>query len=346
MNKSDTRIIIDKEERLNLFKSFEENIKLNPEIFLKIPYYTYKKYKYGLLSIPYDIFDLVFEKSKISQLSSKRTLSSNWGAVKGGKIGIRNLYKKYGKQKFSEWRKTAAGKNPLFKSQTKSIEIPDKDESLGEFIGITLGDGTLTKYFVRFSGDAVTDLPYFKEYIPKLILKLFKIKPSIYFDRSRICVVVCSVKLCEYLHKAWGLPFGDKILNKAQMSESILENTAMLKGCIRGLIDTDGYIGKDGDAFCIRFTSHNPLLFDQMKKAMKKFDVISFSFKTELGTRKKERILKYMSNIHSSNLKNVIRFKEYNENKRLIKIKDLDFLKYQNIKLPYKWTRGLSVKNR
>ena len=157
---------------------------------------------------------------------------------------------------------------------------------------------------------------------------------------------MCSVRLCEYLHKAWGLPFGDKILNKAQISDSILGNTAMLKGCIRGLVDTDGYIGKDGDAFCIRFTSHNPLLFDQVKKVMKKFDVVSFSFKTELGTRRKERILRYMNYIHSSNLKNVIRFKKYNENKRLIKIKDLDFLKYQNIKLPYKWTRGLSVKNR
>jgi len=346
MNEHKFRILLGKQERILLFKSFEAKIKVNSEIFLKIPYYTYKKYKYGSLSIPSDIFDSIFNKSQISQLSSKKVIPSNWGAIKGGKIGIRNLYKKYGKEKFSEWRRQVARKNPFFKSQIKSIKIPEEGESLGEFIGIVLGDGTLTKYFVRLSGDATTDLPYFREYIPRLIWRLFKIKPSIYFDKSRIYVLVCSVRLCKYLHRVWELPYGDKILKKAHISKGLFENRTMLKGCIRGLVDTDGYIGKDGDAFCIRFTSHNKILFNQVKRFMKTFDVISFSYERELGTRKKDRILKYMNDICSSNLKNVIRFKEYNENKRLIKVKDLDFVKYQNVNLPYKWTRSLSVKFR
>lgn len=340
------RILLEKQERLQLFKRFEKNIKIKPETFLKVPYYTYKKYKYGLLSIPSDIFNLVSEKSEISKLHSKQIIPSNWGAVKGGKLGIRSLYRKYGKEKFSEWRRTAAYKNPFFRSQIKLIKIPKENESLGEFIGIVLGDGTLTKHFVRLSGDATTDLPYFKKYIPKLIWELFKVKSSVYFNKNVIYVTIFSVRLCEYLHEKWGLPYGDKVINKAHLPERLLENRHMLKGCIRGLVDTDGYIGKDGDAFCIRFTSHNPILFNQVKEVMRKLNLISFSYNRELGTRRKKNILRYMKEVRSSNLKNVVRFKEYDENNRLIKIKDLDLLKYQHIKLPYRWTRSLSVKSR
>lgn len=343
MKKDKFRILLKKEERFLLFRSFEANIKTRPEDLLKLPSSTYKKYKYGMLSIPSEIFNFVFEKAKISRLDSKRIVPSNWGVVKGGKIGIRSLYQKYGKEKFSEWRRQAAYSNIFFKSQIKSIRFPKENECLGEFIGIVLGDGTLTKYFVRLSGDATTELPYFRNYIPKLIQKLFGIIPSIYYEQNRISVVIYSVKLCEYLHKKWGLPYGDKILNKANIHSKLLENKYTLDGCIRGLVDTDGYIGKDGNAFCIRFTSHNPILLDQVKEAMKSLDVISFCYKKELGTRKKDRILRYMHCIGSSNLKNVIRFKEYNEKKNLIKVKDLNFQKFGNIRLPYKWTRGLSV---
>ncbi len=341
MNKT-SRIKLNKKERLLIFSRFESDVE-SPSKFLKLSYSTYKKYKYGMLSTPVDVFHKISNVSKISTLHYGKILQSNWGAVKGGKIGIRSLYKKYGKERFSEWRRAAAYRNPFFRSKVKSIRYPKENEALGEFIGIVLGDGTLTKYFVRITGDKITDYFYFKEYVPKLIQKLFGIKPSISFDNSRIYVIVLSVRLCEYLNKKWELPYGDKILNKAHIPRRLFENSSMLKACIRGLIDTDGYIGKDGDSFCVRFTSHNPILFKEVNRAMNMYDLISFSYGKELGTRSKDRILRYMEKIGCSNLKNAIRFKEYNENNKFIKVKDLNFQKHLDTKLPYKWTRGLSV---
>ena len=65
----------------------------------------------------------------------------------------------------------------------KKIKIPELDERLAEFIGVYLGDGTLTKYFIRISGDYRYDIPYFN-YLKDLIYKLFGVNATITKDKK------------------------------------------------------------------------------------------------------------------------------------------------------------------
>jgi hypothetical protein len=334
------RIGLDKVERKLLFDKLLVHATL-PNFLLendfRIPYSTIKKYRNGSLLIPENIFKRICDYANLSQDSfkSKKIFAYNWGLRKGGKRGIKSMYKKYNKDIISEWRKKSAYKSLMIKKRIKKIKIPKENEALGEFIGIALGDGTMTRQFIRVSGDMHTEALYFGKFIPRLVHYLFGIEPSIYFTKNVIHVKINSINLCKYLHEKWGLPYGDKIKNDAKIPKC---NKKMTIGCIRGLIDTDGIIGKDGKALCLRFTSHNKILLSQMKSLAKKYGFMSFYYEKEIGTRSKEKISKYFNLIGSSNIKHVIRFRENKKNNNLLYAHDTIryFNTYSKIKLPYR----------
>jgi hypothetical protein len=93
------------------------------------------------------ISGLSFENLEIEAL-----VSDNLGRIKGGKKGIEVMFTKHGK-KLKEWRRLggkAARKNLLL-TLIKETVVPPVNEKLSELIGIHLGDGTLTKYFLKIS---------------------------------------------------------------------------------------------------------------------------------------------------------------------------------------------------
>lgn len=311
-------------------------------IKISVPYSTLKKHNQELFLLPENLFNKILNLSSIKKEDLDITyLSNNWGAKIGGKKGMATLQRKYPKE-IIKWRKKAIMNSRL--NNAKKIKIPPLNEKLAEFIGAYLGDGTLTKYFVRISGDYRYDLPYF-DYLSNITYELFDIKPSIRKEKNRntLYITILSKKVCSFLNKNFNIRYGHKIKNKTSIPKKILENKKLSIACLRGLIDTDGSIsrrGRKGSQFCIQFTSHNKKLLEQVNNIGKEIKIFTFYDKTGTGTNNKEKILEYFKKVGSSNLRHIVRFHErfYNKNtiyqREVIKYYQKDL--YKSLNLPYK----------
>lgn len=326
-------------------KYIKDLLKLN----LEISYSALKKYfsENGLMEVSFVKKLCMLSGIDINSLSFNQ-LPFNWGASKGGKIGIVKMMEEY-KSKLPLWRKKARKKTII--RNTKRVKLPQLNEKLAEFIGAYLGDGTLTPYVVRISGDYRYDKPYF-DYLSEIVWDLFGIYPSIYKEKHRntLYFLLCSKKICHFLNQEYNLKCGDKIRNNSCIPPQIFKNDKFLVACLRGLIDTDGSVsrrGRNGSQFCIHFCSYNPKLLNQVAEIGKRFKLFTYSYKYFVGTNRWENIKKYFHFVGSSNLKHIIRFDLKNTKNEAIYLKDVqDYLKkdlYININLPFKmasWSNG------
>lgn len=303
----------------------------------KVGYSAVKHYHQERLLLPLIIAE---ELSRISNIEwenfeHKNLLLDNWGMIKGGKNGYQSLVKKY-PHMLAKWRQIGMKKFIVFAGKNrKKVILPKMNKELAEFIGICLGDGTLTKYFLRISLDARYDLSY-ADYIMNLIFRIFGIQARLRKENGKnlIYVTLHSITVCEFLHEKCGLPFGDKIINAASIPKLIIVNPELIKNCIRGLIDTDGTIYR-GDT--VYFYSNNIKLIMQVKKVNSKLKIFTHVDDTRICTNSWPHTISYFRKIGSSNLKNVIRFSErYYKNKRIY-VKDTPqyFKSYEETKLPF-----------
>ena len=175
-----------------------------------------------------------------------------WYTAHGSSAGGLAVYKKYGriggdpeyrKKKWREWweQKGRYQKHPLI-GIVKPIKKPRFSSELAEFVGIVLGDGSITPKQVQISLNKYDD----KEYVPfikTLIKKLFNLKTGTYNDRKSdgVKLQVSSVELINYLLKL-GLKIGNKIKQQIDVPDWIKQNKKYAVACMRGLIDTDGSI--------------------------------------------------------------------------------------------------------
>jgi hypothetical protein len=314
---------------------------------LDIPYSTAKKYIQEIFLLPEDLFNKI-----IKVIQSKKEhfeieyFPKNWGKSIGGKKGMKALEEKY-PEKILEWRRKGLNSYPPI--NLKKIRYPNLNEKLAEFIGTYLGDGTITKYFIRISGDFRYDKPYF-EHIKKLAHELFGLEATIRKEKkyNTLLITLFSKEMCSFLKNEFQINYGHKIRNNTSIPKKILENEKLCFACIRGLIDTDGSIsrrGRQGTQFCIQFTSHNKILLNQVTEFMIKKGIFTFTDKTGTGTNKKEKIIKYFEKIGSSNMRHIVRFYErfYNNStiyqKEVINYYQKRF--YKELKLPFKINSGL-----
>ena len=309
---------------------------------MKIPYSTMKNYSAEYRLLPESLFNNLLrlsnkstEKIEISYLDPK------WGQRLGGKLGIRALEKKY-PGKIKKWRRLAMKRAQEVHPNLKEIQVPSLSENLAEFIGIYLGDGTMTKYQVKIIGDFRYDKIYF-DYLSELVFRLFGLKTSLLKNRGTNTglLVIYSKSLCDFLYKNFSLKPGDKIRNKNVISKKILRNDDLSKACLRGLIDTDGSLsrrGRGGSQFCIQFTSHNKGLLKQVNEIGKKLKIFTFANETGTGTNKWENITKYFKIVGSSNPKHIIRFLLRKEGKTIYR-DELSFYfeqeRFKDLKLPF-----------
>lgn len=311
---------------------------------IKVPYSTLKNYYNEHMLLPKSFFDDLCYLSKIDKNSlNVNYLEGNWGQVDGGKKGIRTTMKRYPKE-IKKWRAKGAKNSPVVGDlNLKKIKIPGLDEKLAEFIGVFLGDGTMTNYQILISGDIRYDLPYYN-YLSKLVFDLFEIKPSIkkVKNGNSINLIIFSKNVCSFLTKTFGIKPGNKIRNKTVIPKQIMEDEELAKACLRGLIDTDGSIsrrGRNGSQFCIQFTSHNKLLLDQVNEVGKRLDIFTFYDKTGAGTNKWGNIEEYFKIVGSSNLRHVVRFDLRRKGKTIYRNEVLNYFEqdlYRDMVLPYK----------
>jgi hypothetical protein len=122
------------------------------------------------------------------------------------------------------------------------IVKPRQTDKLAEFIGICMGDGSITDYQVVISLNDEDDKEYIG-FVKEFAQELFGLKSKIQKRRHGKCsnVVLSSVELVEFL-TSQGLPKGDKIRAGLDIPEWILCDDGLVAACIRGLFDTDGSI--------------------------------------------------------------------------------------------------------
>lgn len=160
----------------------------------------------------------------------------------------------------AQWRKNGSigstedrikgGKNSYLSRKTNSLDIftrniiikPQRSSKLAEFIGISMGDGSITDYQIIISLNNEDDTEYIT-FVVKFVKKLFGLDPKLHKRKHSKCtnIVLSSIELVEFLVKK-GLPKGDKIRGGLNIPEWIFCDDNLLISCIRGLFDTDGSV--------------------------------------------------------------------------------------------------------
>ena len=344
------RVLFKKGEQKKFFNSVKYNLNCVSmrsilQFGIDIPYSTLKNYYREITLMPKGFFNDLRYLARIDteQLDIK-FLEGNWGNIKGGKMGIRALMKKY-PEKIKIWRKKGMTNSPVIGERNlKKIKTPLINEQLAEFIGVYLGDGTLNKYQIRIAGDYRYDLPYYN-YLSKIVFELFGIKASIHKEKNvnTSLLLVSSKNMCSFLNKKFQLKYGNKIRNKTIIPKEILNDERLSIACLRGLIDTDGYVGRrgrNGSQFCIQFGSHNKYLLEQVYNLGKRLSIFTFCDRFGCGTNKWENIEKYFKLVGSSNLRHIVRFhlRKF-RNKTIYQREVLDYYGeslYKDLTLPFK----------
>lgn len=307
-----------------------------------VPKQTLRNYISGRCLMPSPLFEkLCLDAHICKEVFVVSYLSNNWGCVDAGRKGMGILLAKYS-HKFKIWRSNGAKKGIAGKN-IKVINYPELNEELAEFIGIYLGDGTITKHVVRISGDSRYDLGYFL-YISALVKRLFNLDSKISHEkRNSLLITVYSRNLCSFLKDKYGINFGDKIRNQTCIPAEILNDKKLALACLRGLVDTDGCIsrrGRNGSQFCVQFFNGNKALLQQVREIGFKYGFFSYFTGGETGTNKWGNVEKYFREVGSSNLKHIVRFLvRLNEGKTLYLREVLQYypLKmYQEMVFPFK----------
>jgi len=98
-----------------------------------------------------------------------------------------------------------------FIGKRKNINKPDLSEELAEFVGIVLGDGSITKYQLTITLNQNEE--QYISFVGNLTEKLFSIKPKIIHrkDQSVKNIVISSKNLVEFLIDDLGLKNGNKV---------------------------------------------------------------------------------------------------------------------------------------
>lgn len=212
---------------------------------------SYRDWKRGRLNMSLKAAEVFCEEFRVVLPERKEALMTRWKKAKleASRKGGIALFQKYGSPGTNEGRKKG-GRKALSILRAKGIIPYPKEysfprnysEELAEFIGIMLGDGSLTPGQSAITLNAKAD----REYIPFVVElggKLFGEKPKISRrkDSKAITVYYNGVKLVDYLVSI-GLRIGNKVKNQVGVPKWIERRSAYKIACMRGLMDTDGGI--------------------------------------------------------------------------------------------------------
>ena len=147
----------------------------------------------------------------------------------------------------------------------------DKNAFLAELIGITLGDGCITKLERTESLRVICnskDKKYVM-YVSDLIRRIFNKKPN-YTKRKDENAI--DIRLYQkFISCRLGLPAGDKIENNVGVPGWIYGKNIYMINCLKGLFDTDGHFRKSLDNYLhvIELKNHCKQILQDTYKMLK-----------------------------------------------------------------------------
>ena len=304
---------------------------------LGVSYSAFKKYNSEALTLPQPLFEGLCRIGRVNPAKIKVKMEEDhWGAAKGGKRGINSLMERYGKGKLREWRSKGGRASNGGGNKLSGVTIPNAiDERLAEFIGACLGDGTITKYFIRIFADKRYAISYL-EHLYSIAEEKFGVTPTIRIpDKRNIAYLeIRSKKVCGYFRDALNIPPGNKIKNRVRIPGGILADRGLRKACLRGLIDTDGSVSKRGGYMCLAFDSRNPGLLGQVNELGRGLGVFTYRYGGQVGTNSWPKIRKYFREVGSSSPAHIIRYVKRGEEGRFLYKRDVlkyltDYKKYR-----------------
>ncbi|PIP86977.1 hypothetical protein COW81_02595 [Candidatus Campbellbacteria bacterium CG22_combo_CG10-13_8_21_14_all_36_13] len=271
---------------------------------------------------------------KLSQTFSisvpKKIIVKNWGShlSEAGKKGGIIRYKKYGhvtlneKERKKAWEKWWNEKGRFSKNTVigKALPVtkPDYSESLAEFIGVVLGDGSISKNQIVIYLHKDDDREYGK-FVSSLTKELFKIPVGIYQHKTsnNTNYIISRIGLVNYFTEHLGMSIGNKVKQQVDIPVWIKCNPKYARACVRGLIDTDGCFfihqynvgGKKYSYNKILYTSRSKPLLNSVFEILKSNKIKGrFSKKDNVWLDSKESVEKYLRLFGTNNPKHLNKF--------------------------------------
>ncbi len=209
---------------------------------------TVRDWSRGLFSFPEEVFKTLSTLVPVAATHFYRVQISDTARA-AGRLGGLAVVKKFGKVPIDESKRKVAwqqwwnneGKSHRLQSaRSKYVGLPQYSKELAEFIGIMLGDGSITEYHVTVTLHSIDDAEY-AQYVISLMQRLFEVTPSVYHrkDAKAINIVISRKKLANHL-VAIGLRRGNKIKQNLSIPSWVQARSDYHRACIRGLFDTDG----------------------------------------------------------------------------------------------------------
>jgi len=195
-------------------------------------------------------------KNKI-KIFNYKLLPDFWSISKAAKKGGLATAKKYGGPGTPEGRRkgglTSQERRKLYPelytncNPRRIISEPKESVGLAEFIGIMLGDGSISSNCTQavISLHKKDDRKYIL-LVCKIIKKLFCVDPVVYryqngSHKNVADITIHSTSLVSFL-KFKGLKIGNKVKQQVDVPGWIKGSKNFSKYCLRGLIDTDGSV--------------------------------------------------------------------------------------------------------
>ena len=251
---------------------------------------TIRDWRRGVLLPDYNKVLILSKKYKVNIPKPIEILPEHWQLKKWARRAGIIRYKKYGapgtiedrrKGGLISWQKRL--NNPKLMNnwnKANEIQIPEKSEELAEFIGLVLGDGSLSMgqcmIYLNSQKNKDRDYVYF---VSDLIKELFKLNCPITKRKDCNCyrIIISSVNLIKYLVKI-GLVTGNKTKNQVKVPAWIQHRKNLSIVCLRGLMDTDGGIflhkykanGKEYKYFKTCFSNKSEPLLDFVRTTLSK----------------------------------------------------------------------------
>jgi intein/homing endonuclease len=263
-----------------------------------------------------DASALPFPKvQQICRYGHTKTAGKKGGLCTKLRYGGMPLDEKTRKKMWYAWWEKIGKYTHTLPTQPHKIKKPRKSIALAEFIGIMMGDGTVSHYHIGITLNATDDKEYVR-YVSKLIKRLFDLAPKIYKRKNKNAVVLTVARklLVDYLH-GLGLPIGNKIRQNLDIPAWIRNNPRYARACVRGLMDTDGsvflhsYTSKD-KIYAYKkfsFTSASPILLQTVHHILSENNVRSNVSGTNLRIGSIASVRQYVSIINTHNPKHLKR---------------------------------------
>ena len=282
--------------------------------------------------IPLDSLKRIYEETGLSLPTQLRLIPDFWHLREAARLGGQHHAKLYGPPGTLESRRKGGHiscerfqANPELAKACgfiirKAIKRPRKSDRLAEFIGIMLGDGSLSSRFqVGVSFNSKTDRAY-GAYLQQLFRTLFGLSATIQrrADTYGWTVVASSRSLVEHLQRL-GLVAGNKVAHQVDIPKWIWAKPSYQRACLRGLMDTDGSIyryahrvnGSTYEHVALCFTNHSQPLLRSVQQLF-----INCRFRSRVGRyhvflNRQTEICQYFQIIGTRNLKHLTRFQQY-----------------------------------